>query len=272
MTREELIVQIKKKQSFLCVGLDTDLEKVPNHLLKLEDPVFEFNKQIIDMTKDFCVAYKTNIAFYESIGVNGWISLQKTLDYIPKNIFTIADAKRGDIGNTSNMYAKAFFENMNFNSITVAPYMGSDSVTPFLEFENKWAIVLALTSNVGGFDFQTIKSENEKALFEEVLETSQKWGTIENMMYVVGATRAEQLTQIRNIIPNHFLLVPGIGVQGGNLRQVAKYGMNSDCGLLVNSSRGIIYKGKGIDFAEKAREEAQKLQQEMTMLLSEKGI
>ena len=272
MTRKELIIQIKKKQSFLCIGLDTDIEKVPNHLLELEDPIFEFNKQIIDMTKDFCVAYKPNIAFYESIGVNGWISLQKTLDYIPENIFTIADAKRGDIGNTSNMYAKAFFENMNFDSITVAPYMGSDSVTPFLEFENKWAIVLALTSNEGGFDFQTIKSENEKALFEEVLETSKKWGTVENMMYVVGATRAEQLTEIRNIIPNHFLLVPGVGVQGGNLRQVAKYGMNSDCGLLVNSSRGIIYKGEGIGFAEKAREEVQKLQQEMTMLLSEKGI
>ena len=272
MTRKELIEQIKKKQSFLCVGLDTDIEKIPNHLLELEDPVFEFNKQIIDMTKDFCVAYKPNIAFYESIGVNGWMSLQKTLDYIPENIFTIADAKRGDIGNTSNMYAKAFFKNMNFDSITVVPYMGSDSVTPFLEFENKWVIVLALTSNKGGFDFQTIKSENEKALFEEVLETSQKWGTIENMMYVVGATRAEQLTEIRNIIPNHFLLVPGVGVQGGNLRQVAKYGMNSDCGLLVNSSRGIIYKGKGIGFAEKAREEAQKLQQEMTMLLSAKGI
>jgi orotidine-5'-phosphate decarboxylase len=206
------------------------------------------------------------------MGVSGWSSLQKTLDYIPNDIFTIADAKRGDIGNTSDMYARAFFENMNFDAVTVAPYMGSDSVTPFLEFENKWAIVLALTSNKGGLDFQTIKSENGKALFEEVLETSNKWGTDENMMYVVGATRAEQLSDIRKIIPNHFLLVPGVGVQGGNLREVAKYGMNADCGLLVNSSRGIIYAGKGIDFAEKAREEAQKLQQEMTVLLSEKAI
>jgi len=272
MDKQHLITQIKQKQSFLCVGLDTDIKKIPAHLLELEDPIFEFNKQIIDATKDFCVAYKPNIAFYESTGVSGWNSLQKTLDYIPNDIFTIADAKRGDIGNTSDMYARAFFENMNFDAVTVAPYMGSDSVTPFLEFENKWAIVLALTSNKGGLDFQTIKSENGKALFEEVLETSNKWGTDENMMYVVGATRAEQLSDIRKIIPNHFLLVPGVGVQGGNLREVAKYGMNSDCGLLVNSSRGIIYAGKGIDFAEKAREEAQKLQQEMTVLLSEKAI
>ena len=272
MNRQELISQIELKQTFLCVGLDTDIKKIPTHLLDSEDPIFEFNKQIIDATKDFCVAYKPNIAFYESMGVSGWNSLQKTLDYIPNDIFTIADAKRGDIGNTSDMYARAFFENMNFDAVTVAPYMGSDSVTPFLEFENKWAIVLALTSNKGGLDFQTIKSENGKALFEEVLETSNKWGTDENMMYVVGATRAEQLSDIRKIIPNHFLLVPGVGVQGGNLREVAKYGMNSDCGLLVNSSRGIIYAGKGIDFAEKAREEAQKLQQEMTVLLSEKAI
>jgi orotidine-5'-phosphate decarboxylase len=272
MNRQELISQIELKQTFLCVGLDTDIKKIPTHLLDSEDPIFEFNKQIIDATKDFCVAYKPNIAFYESMGVSGWSSLQKTLDYIPNDIFTIADAKRGDIGNTSDMYARAFFENMNFDAVTVAPYMGSDSVTPFLEFENKWAIVLALTSNKGGLDFQTIKSENGKALFEEVLETSNKWGTDENMMYVVGATRAEQLSDIRKIIPNHFLLVPGVGVQGGNLREVAKYGMNADCGLLVNSSRGIIYAGKGIDFAEKAREEAQKLQQEMTVLLSEKAI
>jgi orotidine-5'-phosphate decarboxylase len=272
MNRQELISQIELKQTFLCVGLDTDIKKIPTHLLDSEDPIFEFNKQIIDATKDFCVAYKPNIAFYESMGVSGWSSLQKTLDYIPNDIFTIADAKRGDIGNTSDMYARAFFENMNFDAVTVAPYMGSDSVTPFLEFDGKWAIVLALTSNKGGLDFQTIKSENGKALFEEVLETSNKWGTDENMMYVVGATRAEQLSDIRKIIPNHFLLVPGVGVQGGNLREVAKYGMNADCGLLVNSSRGIIYAGKGIDFAEKAREEAQKLQQEMTVLLSEKAI
>ena len=272
MNRQELISQIKQKQSFLCVGLDTDVKKIPVHLLELEDPIFEFNKQIIDATKDLCVAYKPNIAFYESMGVSGWNSLQKTLDYIPNNIFTIADAKRGDIGNTSSMYARAFFENMNFDSVTVAPYMGSDSVTPFLEFKAKWAILLALTSNKGGLDFQKIKSENGKQLFEQVLETSQKWGTDENMMYVVGATRAEQLSEIRKIIPNHFLLVPGVGAQGGNVQDVAKYGMNADCGLLVNSSRGIIYASSDIDFAEKAREEAEKLQHKMDILLSEYGI
>jgi orotidine-5'-phosphate decarboxylase len=208
MTRQELIFQIKQKQSFLCVGLDTDIKKIPTHLLELEDPIFEFNKQIIDATKDFCVAYKPNIAFYESMGVSGWNSLQKTLDYIPNDIFTIADAKRGDIGNTSNMYARAFFENMNFDSITVAPYMGSDSVTPFLKFKDKWAIVLVLTSNKGGLDFQKIEDKNGKQLFEQVLETSKQWGSDENMMYVVGATRTEELLQIRAIVPNHFLLVP----------------------------------------------------------------
>jgi orotidine-5'-phosphate decarboxylase len=272
MNREQLIAQIKKKQSFLCVGLDTDIKKIPAHLLELEDPIFEFNKQIIDATKEFCVAYKPNIAFYESMGVSGWESLQKTLDYIPENIFTIADAKRGDIGNTSSMYARAFFENMNFDSVTVAPYMGSDSVTPFLEFEDKWAIVLALTSNKGGLDFQTIKGGNGKPLFKQVLETSKNWGTDANMMYVVGATRAEQLAEIRRIIPNHFLLVPGVGAQGGNLQDVANFGMNSECGLLVNSSRGIIYAGNDVDFAEKAKVEAQKLQQEMAFLLSQKEI
>ena len=272
MNRQELISKIKQKQSFLCIGLDTDIKKIPTHLLKLEDPIFEFNKQIIDATKDLCVAYKPNIAFYESMGVSGWNSLQKTLDYIPKDIFTIADAKRGDIGNTSSMYARAFFENMNFDSVTVAPYMGADSVTPFLEFKDKWAIVLALTSNKGGLDFQKIKGENGKQLFEQVLETSKGWGTDENMMYVVGATRAEQLSEIRAIIPNHFLLVPGVGAQGGNVQDVAKYGMNTDCGLLVNSSRGIIYASNDIDFAEKAKIEAQKLQQEMAVILSEAGI
>ena len=272
MNREELIRQIKSKRSFLCVGLDTDIKKIPNHLLDSDDPVFDFNKQIIDSTKDFCVAYKPNIAFYESLGVSGWNSLQKTLDYIPEDIFTIADAKRGDIGNTSNMYARAFFENMNFDSVTVAPYMGYDSVTPFLEFEDKWAIVLALTSNKGGLDFQKIKGGNRKPLFKQVLETSKNWGTDANMMYVVGATRAEQLSDIREIIPNHFLLVPGVGAQGGNLQDVAKYGMNPDCGLLVNSSRGIIYAGNDLDFAEKSRIEAEKLQQEMDSLLSLKGI
>ena len=272
MNREQLIVQIKKKQSFLCVGLDTDINKIPKHLLELEDPIFEFNKQIIDATKEFCVAYKPNIAFYESMGVSGWESLQKTLDYIPENIFTIADAKRGDIGNTSSMYARAFFENMNFDSVTVAPYMGSDSVTPFLAFEDKWAIVLAFTSNKGGLDFQKIKGGNGKPLFKQVLETSKNWGTDANMMYVVGATRAEQLSDIREIIPNHFLLVPGVGAQGGNLQDVAKYGMNADCGLLVNSSRGIIYAGNDTDFAEKAKIEAQKLQQEMAVILAKSGI
>jgi len=272
MNKEELVHQIKSKRSFLCIGLDTDIKKIPIHLLELEDPIFEFNKQIIDATKDLCVAYKPNIAFYESLGVSGWISLQKTLDYIPKNIFTIADAKRGDIGNTSSMYARAFFENMSFDSITVAPYMGSDSVTPFLEYKDKWAIVLSLTSNKGGLDFQNIKGENGKQLFEQVLETSQNWGTDKNMMYVVGATRSEQLSEIRKIIPNHFLLVPGVGAQGGSVEDVAKYGMNDDCGLLVNSSRGIIYASSDIDFAEKAREEAEKLQHKMDILLSEKGI
>ena len=272
MNREELIHQIKSKRSFLCIGLDTDIKKIPNHLLDSDDPVFEFNKQIIDSTKDLCVAYKPNIAFYESLGVSGWNSLQKTLDYIPEDIFTIADAKRGDIGNTSNMYARAFFENMNFDSVTVAPYMGSDSVTPFLEFEDKWAIVLALTSNKGGLDFQKIEDKNGKRLFEQVLETSKGWGTDENMMYVVGATRAHQLSEIREIIPNHFLLVPGVGAQGGDLKEVAEYGMNTDCGLLVNSSRGIIYASSDIDFAEKARQEVGKLQHRMDILLSEKGI
>ena len=272
MTRQELINQIKKKKSFLCIGLDTDIKKIPTHLLELEDPIFEFNKQIIDATKDLCVAYKPNIAFYESMGVTGWNSLQKTLDYIPTNIFTIADAKRGDIGNTSSMYAKAFFENMSFDSVTVAPYMGADSVTPFLEFKDKWAIVLALTSNKGGLDFQKIEDENGKQLFEQVLEASKEWGTDENMMFVVGATRAEELLTIREIVPDHFLLVPGVGAQGGDLKDVAKYGLNSDCGLLVNSSRGIIYSGNDVDFAQKAKVEAKKLQQEMAIILSEAGL
>ena len=272
MTRQELIFQINKKQSFLCVGLDTDIKKIPTYLLEFEDPIFEFNKQIVDATKDFCVAYKPNIAFYESMGVSGWKSLQKTLDYIPNDIFTIADAKRGDIGNTSSMYAKAFFENMHFDSVTVAPYMGSDSVTPFLKFKDKWAIVLALTSNKGGLDFQKIEDKNGKQLFEKVLETSIQWGSDENMMYVVGATRAEELLEIRAIIPNHFLLIPGVGAQGGSLKDVAKFGLNSDCGLLVNSSRGIIYAGNDVDFAQKAEIEAKKLQQEMAVILSEAGL
>jgi len=272
MNRQELINQIQEKRSFLCIGLDADIKRIPSHLLDNEDPIFEFNKQIIDATKDLCVAYKPNIAFYESMGVSGWNSLHKTLDYIPKDIFVIADAKRGDIGNTSRMYARAFFENMNFDAVTVTPYMGEDSVTPFLDFQYKWVIILALTSNKGGLDFQKTKSNEGKQLFEQVLEISKNWGTDKNIMYVVGATRAEQLSAIREIIPNHFLLVPGVGAQGGSLEAVAEYGMNEDCGLLVNSSRGIIYACSDLDFAKKAREEAKKLQYRMDILLSEKGI
>ena len=273
MTREELFENIKRKQSFLCIGLDTDIAKIPKHLLHFEDPIFEFNKQIIDSTKDFCVAYKPNSAFYESQGAKGWLSLEKTINYINetcKDIFTIADAKRGDIGNTSSMYATAFLERMNFDSITVAPYMGEDSVTPFLQFKNKWVIVLALTSNKGSENFQTktlLRVDGEKYLFEEVIETSKQWGNADKMMYVVGATKAEMLDGIRKLIPEHFLLVPGVGTQGGSLADVAKYGMNKQCGLLVNSSRGIIYASGEIDFAEKAREEARKLQLEMKQLL-----
>ncbi len=272
MNRDELIFQIKSKRSFLCIGLDSDIQKIPNHLLKLEDPLFEFNKQIIDATKDLCVAYKPNIAFYEYLGESGWRSLKKTIDYIPKEIFTIADAKRGDIGNTSNIYARTFFENMSFDSVTVSPYMGADSVIPFLEFKDKWAIILALTSNKGSFNFQRIEAKGGKFFFEHIIKISKDWGTDQNLMYVVGATRVEQLSEIRAIIPNHFLLVPGVGFQGGDLHEVSKFGMNSDCGLLVNSSRGIIYAGNGVDFAEKAKIEAQKLQYEMSVILSKFGV
>ncbi|MCP4520358.1 MAG: orotidine-5'-phosphate decarboxylase [Cytophagales bacterium] len=268
MTRAELFENIKKKQSYLCVGLDTDLSKIPSHLLKEEDPIFAFNKAIIDATANYCVAYKPNIAFYEALGSRGWDSLQKTIEYIPNDIFTISDAKRGDIGNTSKLYAKAFFENMNFDSVTVAPYMGEDSVSPFLEFENKWVILLGLTSNAGSKDFQTLSIDGEnKQLFEKVLETSQQWGTEENLMYVVGATKAPMFEVIRKHAPNHFLLVPGVGAQGGDLEGVSKYGMNKECGLLVNSSRGIIYASQGEDFAEVARQEAKKLQEEMAIYL-----
>ncbi len=273
MTKQELITQIKQKQSFLCVGLDTDITKIPSHLLDSEDPIFEFNKHIIDATKDFCVAYKPNLAFYESSGIPGWISLQKTLDYIPKNIFTIADAKRGDIGNTSEMYAKTFFQTYNFDSVTVAPYMGEDSVTPFLQFPNKWVILLAATSNKGGLDFQyKIVGESGKMLFEKVIEKSLKWGNDENLMYVVGATRADILTKVRAIAPNAFLLVPGVGAQGGSLEDVVKFGINQDCGLLVNASRSIIYASSGTDFAQKAASEAQLMQQEMAGYLKANGI
>jgi orotidine-5'-phosphate decarboxylase len=270
MTRQELIAQIRLKKSFLCVGLDTDLSKIPVHLLDTEDPIFEFNKAIIDATKDFAVAYKPNIAFYECYGPKGWESLKKTIDYIPKNIFTIADAKRGDIGNTSTYYAKTFFEYLDCDSVTVAPYMGEDSVTPFLEFENKWVILLALTSNKGALDFQFMTDLKGEKLYQKVLRKSSAWGTEENLMYVVGATRAEGIGEVRKLVPNHFFLVPGVGAQGGSLVDVANYGWNKDCGLLVNSSRGIIYASNGLDFAEKAGVEAQKLQQEMAEILRQK--
>jgi len=269
MNRTQLIAEINKKKSFLCVGLDTDITKIPKHLLDTSDPVFEFNKAIIDATKDFCVAYKPNIAFYECMGAAGWESLRKTLEYIPKNIFTIADAKRGDIGNTSSMYAKTFFEKYNFNSVTVAPYMGEDSVTPFLSYPGKWAVILALTSNRGADDFQ-YHTEKGRRLFERVLAISQRWGTTDNIMYVVGATRAEMLADIRKIVPDHFLLVPGVGAQGGSLEEVVKYGMNDRCGLLVNSSRGIIYADTTERFAEVAGEKAREMQEEMAGYL--KGL
>ncbi len=268
MNYPELVNQIKKKKSFLCLGLDTDLNKIPKHLLDTEDPIFEFNKQIIDATKDFCVAYKPNIAFYEMLGTKGWDSLQKTIDYIPNDIFTIADAKRGDIGNTSLYYANTFFDTYDFDSVTVAPYMGSDSVTPYLQHKDKWAIVLALTSNKGADDFELQKLESGEYVFEKVLSTSKEWGSEKNMMYVVGATRPEMLAEIRKIVPNHFLLVPGVGAQGGSLTQVVKYGMTKDVGLLVNSSRGIIYAGNGEDFAQKAGEKAKSIQEEMASLMS----
>lgn len=263
MNRQALVAQIKKKKSFLCIGLDTDLNKIPSFLYEFEDPIFEFNKRIIDATKDFCVAYKPNIAFYEALGSKGWESLQKTVDYIPNDIFTIADAKRGDIGNTSLSYAKTFFETYNFDSVTVAPYMGSDSVTPFLQHTGKWAIVLGLTSNHGAIDFQFQKLQDGSQLFEKVLEESQKWGTDENMMYVVGATKAEHLKMVRRQIPNHFLLVPGVGAQGGSLKEVCKNGRIDEIGLLVNSSRGIIYAGSDKNFDQAARDAAILLQKQM---------
>lgn len=267
MNRKELIAEIEAKESFLCVGLDTDLSRIPVHLLIEEDPVFEFNKAIIDATKDFAVAYKPNLAFYEAMGISGWISLQKTLEYIPENCFTIADAKRGDIGNTASMYAQTFFEQYEFDSVTVAPYMGSDSVLPFLEFTDKWTILLGLTSNVGAFDFQLVEDNAGKELYERVIAKASEWGTKENLMFVVGATKAEYFARIRKIVPEHFLLVPGVGAQGGSLEEVAKYGMNKDCGLLVNSSRGIIYASNGEDFKKAARSEASKIQKQMAELL-----
>ncbi|UII29043.1 orotidine-5'-phosphate decarboxylase [Fulvivirga maritima] len=269
MNKAELISQIRQKKSYLCVGLDTDLEKIPQFLLEYEDPIFEFNKRIIDATKDFAVAYKPNIAFYEALGAKGWQSLEKTVEYIPKEIFTIADAKRGDIGNTSKLYAKAFFENMDFDSITVAPYMGEDSVAPFLDFPGKWVILLAHTSNHGSNDFQLMTNrEHDTAFYEEVIRKSREWANDDQLMFVVGATRADKIGQIREIAPNNFFLVPGVGAQGGSLEEVSKYGMNKDCGLLVNSSRGIIYASKGEDFAEAAGKEAHSLQQQMEQHLA----
>lgn len=275
MNRQELVKQIFDKKTFLCVGLDTDIKKIPKHLLKEEDPIFSFNKAIIDATAKYCVAYKPNLAFYESMGVKGLISFEKTINYIKgicPNHFTIADAKRGDIGNTSCMYARTFFEEYNLDSLTVAPYMGEDSVSPFLQYEGKWVILLALTSNKGSNDFQLTEDKDGERLFEKVLRTSQQWGDKENMMYVVGATQGRMFEDIRKIVPDHFLLVPGVGAQGGSLEEVCKYGMNADCGLLVNSSRGIIYASNGEDFATVAAEKAKELQIQMDAELKKHGI
>ena len=266
MTRQELIQQIREKESFLCVGLDTDLKKVPQHLLKEQDPIFAFNKAIIDATAPYCVSYKPNLAFYEADGVKGLMAFEKTVKYLKENYpqhFIIADAKRGDIGNTSAMYARTFFEEYDVDSLTVAPYMGEDSVTPFLSYEGKWVILLALTSNKGSHDFQLTEDQQGERLFEKVLRTSQQWGTSENMMYVVGATQGKMFEDIRKVVPNHFLLVPGVGAQGGSLEEVCKYGMTKDCGLLVNSSRGIIYASSGKDYAAAAADKARELQQQM---------
>ena len=270
MTKEQLIQQIFTKKSFLCVGLDTDLKKIPPHLLKEDDPIFAFNKAIIDATAPYCVSYKPNLAFYEAFGVKGLASFEKTIRYLKQNYphhFIIADAKRGDIGNTSKMYARTFFEEYDVDSLTVAPYMGEDSVTPFLGYDGKWVVLLALTSNKGSQDFQLMKDENGERLFEKVLKTSMQWGTAENMMYVVGATQGRMFEDIRRIAPRHFLLVPGVGAQGGSLAEVCQYGMTSDCGLLVNSSRGIISASCDEDFASIAAEKAKEMQQEMEVEL-----
>ncbi len=276
MNYNQLVQEITKKRSFLCVGLDTDLNKIPAFLKKAENPIFEFNKRIIDATAKYAVAFKLNTAFYESNGVQGWIDLEKTVNYIKtyySDLFVIADAKRGDIGNTSKMYAQAFFHSMKCDAITVAPYMGKDSVSPFLETDGKWAIVLALTSNEGAFDFQTLElKDSDNKLFETVLNKSKHWGTKENMMYVVGATKAESFKEIRKIVPDHFLLVPGVGAQGGDLEQVAKYGMNKSCGLLVNSSRAIIFADNTEDFDKVAAEKAKEMQLQMDLLLKLSGI
>ncbi len=268
MTRQELFEQIKRKNSYLCVGLDTDLEKIPKHLRSLPDPVFEFNKQIIDATQEFCVAYKPNIAFYEALGAKGWESLQKTLDYIPKDCFTIADAKRGDVGNTSTLYAKAFFQHLNFDAITVAPYMGEDSVKPFLSFPDKWAILLIHTSNSGSVDVQQLETRSGRFVYEEVIFASQRWSSADQMMYVIGATKADKIGTIRALAPDHFFLVPGIGAQGGDLEAVSKAGINSQCGLIVNAARSIIYASSGENFAEAARTEASRISSQMKEYLA----
>lgn len=275
MKKNELIENIKRKGSFLCVGLDTDIKKIPEHLLANEDPIFKFNKAIIDATAPYCVAYKPNLAFYESIGVKGHISLEKTIKYIKDNYpdqFIIADAKRGDIGNTSAMYARSFFEYLDVDAVTVAPYMGEDSVKPFLGYDGKWVILLALTSNKGSYDFQLIRDENGKRLFENVILTSRQWAGNDEMMYVVGATQGKMFADIRAIAPDNFLLVPGVGAQGGSLEDVVKYGITPDCGLIVNSSRGIIYASQGEDFAEAAQREAAKLSGQMKELLTQHNI
>ena len=275
MNRQQLIEQIKTKKSFLCVGLDTDLKKVPQHILNEEDPIFSFNKAIIDATAPYCVAYKPNLAFYEAFGVKGLMSFEKTVKYLKENYphhFIIADAKRGDIGNTSAMYARTFFEEYDIDSLTVAPYMGEDSVTPFLGYEGHWVILLALTSNKGSLDFQMTTDEQGERLFEKVLKKSQQWGTKDNMMYVVGATQGRMFEDIRKLAPEHFLLVPGVGAQGGSLEEVCRYGMTSDCGLLVNSSRGSIYASTGSDFAEVAGQKAKELQEQMAVQLQSAGV
>jgi orotidine-5'-phosphate decarboxylase len=270
LTREDLFSSIQKKHSYLCIGLDADIKKIPQHLLKLQDPVFEFNKRIIDATHSYCIAYKPNIAFYESLGVKGWESLQKTIDYIPKDIFTIADAKRGDIGNTSDLYARTFFDpassGMEFDAVTVAPYMGKDSVTPFLKYPNKWSIILAHTSNEGSKDFQVL-TVGDKKLYQIVIEKTQQWGSKDQIMYVVGATHPEAFREIREFAPDHFLLVPGVGAQGGDLEKISANGFNTQCGLIVNSSRGIIYASTGDDFDLRAKQESLSIQQEMKMYL-----
>lgn len=266
MNRQQLVEVIKQRKTFLCVGLDTDIKKIPSHLLSSEDPIFDFNKAIIDATAPFCMAYKPNLAFYESLGVKGWVAFEKTIKYLKANYpthFIIADAKRGDIGNTSAMYARSFFEELDIDSLTVAPYMGEDSVSPFLAYEGKWVILLALTSNKGSHDFQLTADANGEKLFEKVLRTSQKWAGADQMMYVVGATQGQAFVGIRKIVPDSFLLVPGIGAQGGSLEEVCKYGMTKDCGLIVNSSRAIIYASNGVDFAEAAAAAAKAVQQQM---------